>query len=164
MLNCRSIPPAVWEEVRQALVFFYSRRCGISNAEDLAHDTLVAILTRDDYEFGKVGDFQKVCYGFAHHVYQAANRQFLRQPCSLEGNPLVQNEAEFKGLRGAELRTLLDEMLRLGKAELSAQAWDAMAATMDAEPGPSERGAANRFRVTVHRARKKLNGILNRRG
>src|SRR5260370_399388 len=74
MINCRSVPPKTWEYARQALVFYFTRRHGLSDAEDLAQETLATILSREDYHFEKEEDFLKVCYGFAGHILQTARR------------------------------------------------------------------------------------------
>jgi len=55
MINCRSVSPKTWEHARQALVFFFTRRHGLYGAEDLAHETLAAILGREDYRFEQEG-------------------------------------------------------------------------------------------------------------
>ena len=75
MANCRSIPPAAWEHAREALIFYFSRRHGLTDAEDLAQDTLATLWSRDDDEFEKNDDFLRVCYGFARLVSQKGYRQ-----------------------------------------------------------------------------------------
>ena len=57
------MPPASWSEARLKLVHFFSRGRGLHNAEDLAHDTLAALWSRDDYEFRSESEFGLVCYG-----------------------------------------------------------------------------------------------------
>jgi len=159
MLNCRSIPPQTWEYARQALVFYFSRRHGLSNAEDLAHETLAAVLDRDDYQFEREEDFLKVCYGFAWHILQSARRDTAKFPSiSLESFVAV-SSPERRGLKGAELKVFLNEVLRLGRDRLRDVDWQLIQQFVvldedrDANSDPAN---ANNTRVKLHRARKKL--------
>ena len=162
-MNSRSVQPEVWEHARQALVFYFLRRHGLSNAEDLAQETLTAVLVRDDYEFESEKDFLKVCYGFAVHVSQAGRRKIARQA----GNELDPNvpapQAQVRGLKDAELGVYLAEVLRIGSERLGEQDREIIhQLTIDeGEPTPPQRLAdANRERVRRHRARRLLARIV----
>src|SRR5690349_564754 len=106
-MNCRSVSPKTWEYARQALVFYFSRRHGLSNSEDLAHETLASILSRDDYQFEKEEDFLKVCYGFACHVLQTARREVRKNVgMSLDPATLFPRQGA-PGLKDAEFNVYL---------------------------------------------------------
>jgi len=159
MLNCRSISPATWECARQALIFYFSRRHGLSGAEDLAHDTLTAILSREDYHFEKEEDFLKVCYGFAAHILQAARREAAKYSGTAECLVRAALEAEVHGLKGAELKVYLDELLQIGRDQLRETDWRLIdqAIVLEGDSAPSaDAASANNARVKLHRARKKL--------
>src|SRR5438105_4015533 len=79
MVSCRDIPPSEWEHARQALCFFFSRRLGQNNADDLAQETLLRLWSRPDFEFAKPEDFPKVCFGFAHYVCQQMCRESAKE-------------------------------------------------------------------------------------
>lgn len=164
MLNCRSIAPGTWEHARQALVFYFSRRHGFSRAEDLAHDTLSAILSREDYHFEKEEDFLRVCYGFAGHILQAARREALKHSASGQEIAKEAIESRVLGLNSAELTVYLDELLKIAKSRLRDPDWGLIqqAIVLDGEFAPaSDPAIANRTRVKLHRARKKLARLVN---
>jgi len=164
MLNCRSISPAAWESARQSLIFYFSRRHSINRAEDLAHETLAAILSREDYQFEREEDFLKVCYGFANHILQAARREAARDPDTTESLAMAALQAETRGLRGAEVNVYLNELLQIGKDKLREADWQAIhqAVVTEGEPTPgSDPKSANSARVKLHRARKRLARIVD---
>ena len=159
-MNCRSVSPKTWEHARQALVFYFNRRHGLSGAEDLAHETLATILTREDFRFEKEEDFLRVCYGFAGHILQTAQRDATKCTVNRLDLPIVANSAETHGLKGAEVNVFLNEVLRLGKDQLRAADWQLIQKSIvldenphDAEVDPAE---SNRERVKRHRARRTL--------
>jgi hypothetical protein len=159
MINCRSISPAAWECARQALVFYFTRRHGLNGAEDLAHETLAAILSREDYRFEKEEDFLKVCYGFASHILQAARRDAAKYSGNAEGLIRAALESEAHGLKGAELSVYLDELLQIGMEQLREADWQLIdqAIVLDGDSAPvANPAAANKARVKLHRARRKL--------
>jgi hypothetical protein len=160
MINCRSVSPKTWEYARQALIFYFTRRHGLSGAEDLAHETLASILSREDYQFEKEEDFLKVCYGFASHVLQAAWRESDKSGGNLSNAILAAPSRKAQGLSDTELRVFLDEVLRLGKEQLRDVDWrliqqsivlEGDSAGVDLDPAD-----ANKARVRLHRARRKL--------
>src|ERR1017187_5164471 len=158
-MNSRSVPPEVWEHARQALVFYFLRRHGISNAEDLAQETLTAILGRDDYEFEKEKDFLKVCYGFAGNVSQAGHRATTRHAGDELDPTIASPGAKVRGLKDAELSVYLGEVLRVGGDLLRKQDWDLIQGAASSEgglPPPRNPADANRDRVKLHRARRRL--------
>ena len=157
-MNCRSVSPKTWEYARQALVFYFTRRHGLPNAEDLAHETLATILSREDYHFEKEEDFLKVCYGFAFHISQNARRDSRKHiTTSMEPTaPLPHLGAQ--GLKDAEVKVYLNEVLRLGSEDLRTADWQLIQQSMllDADHVASDPTTANSVRVKLHRARKRL--------
>lgn len=165
MLTCRSISPTTWGQARSALIFYFSRRHGFAHAEDLAHDTLAAILSRSDFEFEKEEDFLRVCYAFAGHVSQSGYRKTKKHsaesldPATHEPAPRA-GGAGVDGMNSTEINLLLDEVMRIGKTKLKEKDWEAIRTAADApgstagRQGPAEAG--NTFRVRLFRARKKL--------
>ncbi|MEI9975269.1 MAG: hypothetical protein WDO73_26340 [Ignavibacteriota bacterium] len=159
MINCRSVSPRTWECARQALVFFFSRRHGISDAEDLAQETLAALLSREDYQFEKEEDFLRVCYGFANNILQAARRETSKSAGTAldfdAGSPI----AITRGLNQAELNVYLNEVFRLGKDQLREVDWQLIQQSIvldgDQTTG-KDQSSANNERVKLHRARGKL--------
>jgi hypothetical protein len=165
MLTCRSISPAAWAHARDALVFYFSRRHGFANAEDLAHDTLAALLSRADFEFGKEDDFLRVCYAFAVHVSQAGYRKAKKHSAdaldpALHGIPRWNAGPGVNGLNATEISLLLDEVIRIGETELRVQDWTAIchAASADGHATGIQDSPAKgtRSRVRLFRARQKL--------
>jgi DNA-directed RNA polymerase specialized sigma24 family protein len=161
-VNCRTVSPDAWEHARQALVFYFSRRHGLSEAEDLAQDTLAAVLARDDFVFEKEEDFLKVCYGFANRINLEAYRGVAKHvAAALDFDPPAA-QAETQGLRDAELRVYLHEVLNLGKERLRARDWEILKrATSEEGKRIAEEfglGDVNNARVYLHRLRKKLAG------
>ena len=160
MINSRSISSELWEQARQNLIFYFSRRHGITNAEDLAQETLLAILTRPDYEFAKEEDFLRVCYGFASRVSQQGYRRLQKHANSSLETDVAAPMNYMKGMSGVEIGIFLEEVRRLGKLGLQEKEWQLIeqAAISDRAGLPDQfnLGDANNFRVYLHRARKKL--------
>lgn len=154
MITCRSISTELWVQARDRLIYYFSRRHGFQNAEDLAQNTLMAVWIREDFEFEKEEDFFKVCYGFARKVAQDALRTRKRQEWVELDPETAEKGSSVKGLKGAEMRTFLAEVMRMGKAELEAEDWELIKAATssdgDADPVPTN------LRVRIHRIRKKL--------
>jgi len=157
--TCRDVSPKDWEHARQALVFSFTRRMGFTKGEDLAHETLLAILSRDDFEFEKEGDFLKVCRGFARNVCLAAQRQANRAPAPLEDIVVAAIRSQIQGLRGAEVDVYLNELLKLGRENLSEEEWRLLNPQTETSE-PKDSAGQNRERVKRYRARKKLLGLL----
>jgi hypothetical protein len=159
MINCRSVSPKTWEYARQALVFYFTRRHGLSGAEDLAHETLATILSREDYQFEKEEDFLKVCYGFANHILKAARRETAKSVSNAQGSTMMSPIEKTQGLKDAEVSVYLNEVFRLGRDQLREADWQLIqqSVVLDgdyaADTDPAE---ANSARVKLHRARKKL--------
>ncbi len=159
MFNCRSVSPKTWEFARQALVFYFTRRHGLVGAEDLAHETLAAILKREDYQFEQEEDFLKVCYGFASHILQSARREDFRGADSSLECSLASPAVHTGGLNDTELNIYLDEVLRLGQDQLRETDWQLIQQAIVLDGGRVEEldpAGANSARVKLHRARKKL--------
>jgi hypothetical protein len=157
LMNCRSVSPKTWEHARQALIFYFTRRHGLLNAEDLAHETLAAILNREDYQFEKEEDFLRVCYGFAGHTLQTARREAGRDMSYLRGSSAAPCPTT-QGLKDAELRVYLDEVFRLGRDELHQTDWHLIQRSIlqDGDRTASNPAEANNARVKLHRARRRL--------
>jgi len=154
MLTSRSIPTELWVHARNCLVFYFSRRHGIANPEDLAQETLIAVWSRDDYEIEKEEDFLKVCYGFARNILHEGYRE-SKNHVSCELDPMMESSAPgMKGLEGTELAVFLSEVCSRAEAELLREEWALIEAAVgrDADEGP----ASGKIRVKLHRARKKL--------
>jgi hypothetical protein len=160
MPNCRSIPPAVWGQAHDALVFYFSRRHGIANAEDLAQETLAAVLTREDFEFGKEEDFLRVCYGFASRISQAGYRQVQKHVAAALDPDFHKPVSRRFCLNPAEMAILLDEVLRAGESQLSEKEWALIKESISTDPAAvanrQNPGDANNARVRLYRARRKL--------
>src|ERR1051325_7270350 len=102
MFNSRTIPTELWAQARQSLIYFFSRRLGMQNAEDLAHQTLLAIWIREDYEFSELEDFGKVCFGFAKNILKEGIRENLSVSGQIEIDQDIENVlSDVKGLKGA---------------------------------------------------------------
>jgi DNA-directed RNA polymerase specialized sigma24 family protein len=159
MMNCRSVSPKSWEHARQALVFYFTRRHGLSGAEDLAQETLATILSREDYQFEKEEDFLRVCYGFAGHLLQTARRDAAKRSGSSIDSVTEGGGAEPPGLKDAELTVYLNEILRLGRDQLREDDWQLIqrSVVLDGHRGAGSGPASdNTARVKLHRARRKL--------
>src|SRR5437879_3933453 len=107
MANCRDIPPALWAQAREALIRYFASRAGAADAEELAHETLVAVLQREDYEFKGPEDFLKVCYGFARNVHMASRRKLARNTAESVGDVEPSPNPLPGRLEAAELSTFL---------------------------------------------------------
>jgi hypothetical protein len=166
MLNSRSIPPELWEQARQALVFYFLRRHGFSNAEDLAHDTLQAVWIREDFTFAEEGQFLRVCYGFASRISMEGRRKTLKQAASELGSCAPAPDGRVAGMAEAEARVFLGEVRRTAKTNLSAEDWELVSLLLEGErPQPAGRFRnPNQFRVHLHRMRRKLADLTGWRG
>jgi hypothetical protein len=166
MPSCRQIPPEAWAQAFESLVFYFSRRLCVEDAQDLAQQTLLAVARREDYEFEKVDDFQRVCYGFAGKILQAHfQRGGKRIPVPLE--PTMQEpEHHAAGAESVEDAIYLKEVLQVGLEQLSER--DCLLIQEAAEAQMENRfhnyppGEANTLRVALHRARKKLAQLTGR--
>lgn len=161
MLNSRCIRPDMWEHARQSLIFFFSRRHGVNQAEDLAQETLMTLWNREDYQFAREEEFLRVCYGFAGRILQQGYRQTQKHAGAELDPAAAEPVSELHGLEGIEIGIFLEEVRRIGKLELQDREWQLI---RDAAAAP-ERGRAsedrssseaNNERVRLHRARKKL--------
>jgi len=126
----------------------------LENAEDLAHDTLAALWSRNDYGFEKEADFLKVCYGFAGKIlYEEYRRKEKHAGNELDPN-LEAPIQEVKGLEGTEVFIFLEEVRRRAKAELLDEEWALIENAVNRDAG--DYPAGGKVRVQLHRARKKL--------
>ncbi|MDX1984862.1 MAG: hypothetical protein SFV51_31610 [Bryobacteraceae bacterium] len=159
MPSCRDIRPEVWEHARQSLVFYFSRRERVGNAEDLAQETLLAFWRREDFQFDKEEDFLRVCYGFANLILQHDYRRQKRRTESISPEQAAGHSAARR-FEPAELRILLDEILRIGRSELREEDWKLIETAVSTNPSQMPEAvdsrAANRIRVRLSRARSHL--------
>ena len=159
MPTSRSIPPEAWAHAREAVRrYFVSRQCSM-NAEDLAQTTLLKVWEREDYEFTLMEDFLRVCLGFARMVALEHQRLRLREHAPLDFDaPAPAHSADSH--RAMDARMQLEDVCRTGEANLKREDWQMIcdaAAAGDAVVAPAESAAeANRRRVSLHRARRKL--------
>jgi DNA-directed RNA polymerase specialized sigma24 family protein len=154
------MPPDAWQQARKALVFYFSRRHGLMNAEDLAQETLSAMLSRDDYEFQSSTEFLQVCYGFARKISQEGIRK-TRKHAAEPLDPAAVAPAHYaNSMKATEMGILLDEVYKVGKANLSEKEWRLIELAAESDRGTLavslEMGNANNVRVHLHRARRKL--------
>jgi len=137
------------------LVFFFLRRHSRSDAEDLAHETLAAVLSRPDYEF-REEDFLPVCLGFARYVLKGYYRTAARAAGSLAFD-VAASPGSFGGMDNTEARILLDQITRIGETRLEESEWDAIfRAAIGADRACDLQANSGYLRVRLHRARKKL--------
>jgi len=165
MLNSRSIRDELWEQAREALVFYFLRRHGLPNAEDLAHDTLQALWSRD-FAFEKEDQFLRVCYGFASRISKQGYREARKHAAgALDAAPPA-SEGKVAGMVEAEARVFLDDVCRTAEAHLSAEDWELVQRLVeDDRPGLSGGfGNSGRFRVHLHRMRRRLARLTGWRG
>lgn len=157
MLTCRDIPACEWEHARQALRFYFSRRLGQDNAEDLAQETLLRFWSRPDFQFDKVEDFPRVCFGFAHYVCQQICRENAKR-AGVELDIEIPSPAWcVGGPQAAEAAILLRETLEVGRGQLEEKEWKLIQNASDREMlGPILGPADGKDRVKLHRARRKL--------
>ena len=142
------------------MVVYFSRRHGLSLAEDLAQDTLATIWAREDFLFESQDQFLRVCYGFASRILLQAYRQ-TRKNTGQPLDPAAPNrEAAAAGLMGMEVAVFVEELGRAARSSLTRKDWKLFQSL--AEEDRSELsagfdpGEANRFRVRLYRIRQKL--------
>jgi hypothetical protein len=160
MITCRSIPDATWEQARKALIFFFTRRHGRNHAEDLAHDTLAAFWGRDDFEFEAEADFLRVCRAFAANVLKATQRKDYKQRTVELDLELHHSTGNAFGLNPTEMLVLLRETYE-AKSRLSMRDRQSIQDIAEGVPTHPDPEQANRDRVRLHRARKRLERLLN---
>lgn len=160
MINCRAIPKAAWEQARKALVFYFSHRHGIEEAEDLAQDTLAAVWAREDFVFPEEKDFLMICYGFAKRILLAGYRNRKKHESTDADLDSISQHHISNTMSQIELQVLLNEVYEIGSTRLKPAEWRLieMAATSDRSEMAADlqMGDANNVRVHLHRARKKL--------
>lgn len=159
-MNCRSISPETWEHVRQCLIFYFSRRHGVTEAEDLTHETLLALWHREDFEFEREEDFPRVCYAFAGRVSKAGYRATQKHAYTELDPELAMPDRAAGGLKEAELGIYVSEVLHLAQSRLGERDRALLEQSMEpaerSENGGLTAGEASNMRVYLHRARKKL--------
>jgi hypothetical protein len=118
---------------------------------------MLAVLTREDFQFEKEEDFLRVCYAFARRTGQAGHRRERKHAAS--------DIAEVAAVLAAgapnetENEIFLKEVLQLGEQQLTERQWQAVTrAASDRTDLHKELGFsdANAFRVFLFRARRRL--------
>jgi len=148
-MKSRSISNELWLQDRSRLIFYFTRRVGSQNAEDLAQSTIMTMWRRD-FEFEKPEDFLKVCFGFARKILQAESRDEKYSWDELD--PDIEHKThDLDGLKGAEIAAFLEEVKRKGQELLDAEDWELIeaAAHRDGDDGP----VSGRLRTKLHRVR-----------
>lgn len=153
MRNCRSIPHKTWGHASKTLFYFF-RRKGVSNPEDLAQETLLAVWAREDYQFEKEEDFLKVCYGFARKILQEGYRASRKHAAEELDVSVESHVRRIQGLEGNEVNVFLEEVCQRADAELQKEEWSAIRAAVDRDR--LDQPVEGKQRVRLHRARKKL--------
>jgi hypothetical protein len=163
MITCRDIPPEVWAMAYDALVRHFTGAYAVArspsvSADDLAQDTLVAILRRSDYRFDCSENFLKVCLAFARNIESQNWREVNRRSMERLDFDTPMRSAGASGLEGAEVATFLQEVLRVGKEVLAEKDWQLLnratvctGSELAAEFGFKD---AQSLRVYLHRLRK----------
>lgn len=153
MLNCRSIPDETWVQANKALFYFF-RRKGAPNPEDLAQETLLAVWAREDYQFDKEDDFLKVCYGFARNILQEGYRITRKHTADELDSSIAPRVRHIQGLEGNEVNVFLEEVCQRADAELQQEERAAIQAAVDHDS--HDQPVEGKQRVRLYRARKKL--------
>lgn len=160
MTDCRSISQEAWEEARVALVFYFSRRHGFSNAEDLAQETLLVVFKRSDFKFENEGQFLRVVYGFASRISKQAYRQSRKNQGQELDPALSARQPRVDSLRGPEVAVFFKQVCREGEAGLSPLELQLVRRLMESDVSDLyksfKRADSNKMRVRLHRVRAKL--------
>jgi DNA-directed RNA polymerase specialized sigma24 family protein len=164
MPTCRDISQEMWTQAVQVLIVFF-RHHGVTDADDLAQETLLRILQRNDsFPFEKEEDFPKVCYGFARNVLLENRRKIRRNAWDLLDPDMPAPQHQFGGARATEDRIFLEEVWNIGQTQLKKKEWEAIQQGAEDDrttmPDRLNMGTANNVRVQLHRARRKLARII----
>jgi DNA-directed RNA polymerase specialized sigma24 family protein len=156
-MHCREIPEKMWQEAREALVFYFSRRFGFDRAEDLAQETLLRVFGRPDYMFKEIGDFPKICIGFARYVAYEQRREAAKW-VTVDWESELSNPAQYgPGPEVPENIILLRETLEAGQLMLNDQERHLIANALERDPGDgANKPVESKNRVRLSRARRKL--------
>jgi DNA-directed RNA polymerase specialized sigma24 family protein len=158
----------MWAHARQVLVFYFSRRHGARNAQDLAQDTIAALLGRSDFEFEREEEFLRVCYGFAAMISLAEFRKQARQHQSATGFDYeARDPRNSAGMNAVETGIWIDQVERIGQTEMRPEDWQLVRKSLDASDSGELAeelglGSAGNARVRLFRAFKKLRALLDR--
>ncbi len=168
MFTCSSIPPEIWVKARKVLVFYFSRRHGSENAQDLAQDVLTAMLSRTDYVLEQESDFLGLCYGFAVRISLAEFRRHARRPhTGTQIEVAVPDDSNSGGLNSIEARIYADQIERIGQTEMPLEDWRLIQKSFDSDRAKLAEelglGNANNARVKLFRAFSKLRNLLRSR-
>jgi len=160
-MTCRSIQDkAQWDLAYEVLLSYFSWRHGFSNAADLAHDTIAALLA-SDFEFEKPEDFPKVYRAFARIISMATFREAARRtPQQIDTETMAAPSRDAFGLNPTEMKIYAEEVIRTGRSELRTIEWKAIEQSIALDRSivgdNLGLGNANNARVFLYRARRKL--------
>jgi DNA-directed RNA polymerase specialized sigma24 family protein len=158
MLDCRSIPDALWEEASKRMFFFFLHHLGSENADELAQETLLAVWKRKDYKFEKEEDFLKVCHGFARKILlQAIKKKYELKPIELDPDTARKTSGP-PGLEGAEVTAFLKEVWEISKWRLDEEERSLIESVIKRDR--NDRPLSGRDRIRLYRLRKKLAKII----
>jgi len=120
----------------------------------MAQETLMAVWSREDYQFENEDDFLKVCYGFARNILRDGYR-VDRKHAAEELDDSVESPVQgIQGLEGSEMSVFLEEVCRRADAELQEEEREAIQAAIDRDS--QDHPVEGKRRVRLYRARKKL--------
>jgi DNA-directed RNA polymerase specialized sigma24 family protein len=157
MMSCHEIPEYEWEHVHQALKYYFSRRLGLDNAEELAQETILRVWSRPDLEFETLDDFARLCFGFARYVYLEKCRERAQESTTELGFNVLAPESYVGSPRGTEAAVMLREVLEVGRAQLNEKEWRLLQNASDREMLDASMGPAKgKDRIGLYRVRKKL--------
>lgn len=156
-MNCSEIPEKMWVETRQSLYFYFSRRFGFNNADDLAQETLLRVWSRPDYVFKDSSDFPKVCIGFARNVAYEHRREAAIW-VTVDWEAELKDEVQYgPGPEVAENMVLLRETLEASQTVLSEQERKLIGKASERDRGGTAAKPMDPAgRVKLSRARRKL--------
>jgi DNA-directed RNA polymerase specialized sigma24 family protein len=156
----------LWAQASEALLTYFQNRCQNDDAGDLVQQTLLTLWSREDYKFETPEDFLRVAHGFAKNIWLAYLRRKGRNYESMD-EAYAAPDPSSAGMRGAEVKIFLREVRAVAQTQLKRDNWNlirkAAAAQMEGRDYDYPRNDANKLRVQLHRARKRLAQIVGAR-
>jgi hypothetical protein len=157
MATCRDIPPEKWGQASDALIRFFSQRGFAADAEDLTQRALTAMLASRSLDIDHADNFIRVCYGFGHNILHEARRERLRKSREVSEAAIPPPATPRPGMQDADSARFLEQVVEIGRAQLSESDRKVLEDLIAENEKEAVSGAeANRFRVQLHRFRKKL--------
>lgn len=157
MMSCHEVPEYQWEHVCQALRYYFSRRLGFNNSEELAQETLLRVWSRPDLQFETLDDFARNCFGFARNVYWEKSRDRTAENEGELDFEIMAPDSYVGGPRAIEAAVMLREVLEVGRTQLNEKERRLLQNASDREMlNASMSPAKGKDRIGLYRARKKL--------